>query len=372
MATVTTPPSAGVVIVGAGLAGGLLALALRERGEAVTVIDQPEGDSTSATAISYGALPGWPLTATPLGRLAAGAASRWRQLQRRHGELGWRPRRLRLHSSASSSALAGLWPLPFSQVDTAVLSRRWPALLAAAGVERLVAQVQALQGPEAGGPWRLQLRPADGAPTWMAAERVVLAAGAACRSLWPALPSRLRSSWAAVLELPTYPAALGPPRAWLPSRFTRVALEQRAAQLQQPERALDAGLVPYGNGALLGQLSWVGPGLELGPTPAAAEAEACLREQLGLDAWGAWLAPLPGRLRLAAVAFCLGGAPLVGPVPGAPPGLSVFSGFSAGFSQAPVLAPLLADLLAAHGSPERQAAACARLQRLGVWPQPGG
>ena len=371
MAAITTPPSAGVVIVGAGLAGALLALALRERGQAVALIDAPLGGSDAATAISYGALPGWPLAATPLARLAATAARRWRQLQHRHGDLGWRPRRLRLQGPGPAvGALGGLWPLPFSQVDTTVLSRRWPALLAAAGVEQQQARVEELQAPAAGGPWRLQLRRADGACSWLAADQVVLAAGAACHRLWPQLPPQLRNSWAAVLELQAYPPALGRPRAWLPSRFARVALEQRVEQLLQPQMVLDAGLVPRGDGALLGQLSWVGPGLD--PEAAPADAEARLREQLGRDPWAAPLAPLPGRLRLAPVAFCPGGKPLVGPVPGAPPGLALFSGFSAGFSQVPVLAPLLADLLAAHGNPEREGAVRQSLQRLGVWPQPGG
>ena len=45
------------------------------------------------------------------------------------------------------------------------------------------------------------------------------------------------------------------------------------------------------------------------------------------------------------MAFCTGGLPLVGPLPGAA-GLWVFSGFSGAFAQVPVLAPLLADVIA--------------------------
>ena len=82
---------AGVVIVGGGLAGAWLALELRALGEAVTLIDSAPADgSSSATAISYGVIPGWPLAATPLARMAAGASRRWRRLERRHGPLGWR------------------------------------------------------------------------------------------------------------------------------------------------------------------------------------------------------------------------------------------------------------------------------------------
>ena len=89
--------AAGVVIVGGGLAGSLLALALREQGAAVELIDAaPAAELCTATEISYGAMPGWPLLNTPLARLAAGASRRWRGLQRRHGELGWRPQQLRL------------------------------------------------------------------------------------------------------------------------------------------------------------------------------------------------------------------------------------------------------------------------------------
>ena len=74
-------PSGAVLIVGGGLAGALLALELSQRGSAVTLLDAAEADT--ATALSYGGIPGWPLLPTPLARRAAGAARRWRQLQRR-------------------------------------------------------------------------------------------------------------------------------------------------------------------------------------------------------------------------------------------------------------------------------------------------
>ena len=98
--TVSAP--ADVVIVGGGLAGGLLALELRDLGASVSLIDAPgPAGADSATAISYGALPGWPLAATPLARLAAGASKHWRRLQGRHGELGWRPCRLRVQAGGT-------------------------------------------------------------------------------------------------------------------------------------------------------------------------------------------------------------------------------------------------------------------------------
>ena len=357
---------AGVVIVGGGVAGSLLALALREQGSAVTLIDPPgaaDGFSASATAISYGALPGWPLAPTPLSRLAAGASKRWRALQQRHGDLGWRPRALRLHGpSRTLSAIGRLGVLPFAQVDTAVLTARLPELLAAAGVQLRAARVLSL-APVTDG-WELSLD--DGAPCQ--ADRVVLAAGAACRSLWPALPERLRSSWAAVLELAAFPAGLGRSAAWLPQRFARVELERRAATLEQLDWVVDPGLVPRGSGALLGQLSLIRPGGALAQPPLPAQSEEQLRLGLAADPWGASWAAQPGRQRQAPVAFCSGGAPLVGPVPQAQ-GLWVFSGFSAGFAQVPVLAPLLAQRLAA--APEPAAQAERRLQQLGVWPAGG-
>ncbi|MCP9807027.1 FAD-binding oxidoreductase [Cyanobium sp. T1B-Tous] len=362
----TAPATAGVVIVGGGLAGSLLALALRARDTPVTVVEAPPmapsgGGAvfSSATAISYGALPGWPLAPTPLARLAAGASRHWRRLQTQHGDLGWRRLRLRLQGGPA------WWPLPFAQVDTATLASRLPVALEAAGVTHRIARVEQLLASAAPG-WRLQL--GDG--TSLAAGQVVLAAGAGCRQLWPGLPDGLRSSWAAVLELPPSPLIQGRQAAWLPARFGRVALERRAADLSQPEWLVDGGLVPRGDGALLGQHTLVRPGLELGTPPPAGVVEEQLRRCLADQAWAAALAPLPGRLLQAPVAFCTQGLPLVGPLAEAP-GLWAFTGFSAGFSQVPVLAPLLAQALVAGG--DRAAAARRRLQQLGLgWSDPVG
>ena len=356
--TVSAP--ADVVIVGAGVAGGLLALALRELGASVTVVDAPAINGLcSASELSYGALPGWPLAPTPLARLAAGASKRWRLLQERHGDLGWRPCRLRLHRAAVGwRPLSAWWPLPFAQVDSAVLTARLPLVLAAAGVRCKTGRVERLE-PQAGAGWELTLSDGSSLP----AAQLVLAAGAHCRQLWPALPQRLRSSWAAALQLASFPAPLGRAAAWLPVSFGRVALERRAAGLSQPEWLVDGGLVPRAEGALLGQHTLVRPGLELGPAPPPLEVEQQLRQELAAQAWGAPLAALPGYLRQAAVAFCSEGLPLVGPLAGAP-GLWMFTGFSAGFSQVPVLAPLLAQALALEGAPA--AAATRRLQQLGL------
>lgn len=358
----TASAPADVVIVGAGVAGALLALALRELGASVTVVAAPASHGLcSATELSYGALPGWPLAPTPLARLAAGASKRWRLLQQRHGDLGWRPCRLRLHGAAAGlRPLSAWWPLPFAQVDAAVLAARLPLVLAAAGVTCKTGRVERLE-PQAGAGWELTL--SDG--TNLPATQLVLAAGAHCRQLWPLLPQRLRSSWAAALELASFPASapLGRAAAWLPFSFGRVALERRAAGLSQPEWLVDGGLVPRAEGALLGQHTLVRPGLELGPAPPPLEVESQLRQELATQAWGAPLAALPGHLRQAAVAFCSEGLPLVGPLAGAP-GLWLFTGFSAGFSQVPVLAPLLAQALVLEVAPA--AAATRRLQQLGL------
>jgi glycine/D-amino acid oxidase-like deaminating enzyme len=354
---------AGVVIVGGGLAGALLALELRQLGAAVCLIDAGPADGTaSATAISYGVIPGWPLAATPLARLAAGASRRWRQLERRHGPLGWRRCALRLQGpNRWLRALARLGVLPVAQVDTAVLSERLPAALEAAGVERCSASVQAV-APDAGG-WRLQL--SDG--RCCKAHQLVLAAGAGCRRLWPALPQSLRSSWAAVLELQAFPAVLGAAAAYLPQGFKRLGLERRAAELEAPAWVVDPGLVPWGRGALLGQHTWIAA---LGADAAPPPAPWC--EQQLRQAW-AECAPSMGeanagaaRLHQAAVAFSSTGAPLVGPVHAAP-GLWLFTGFSGAFAQVPVLAPLLARCVVQDS--QLAQAAERRLQQLGVWPK---
>lgn len=326
-------------IVGGGLAGALLALALREHGVAVHLID-PGGPS--ATVFSYGVIPGFPLDASPLARLAASAGERWRQLQRCHGDLGWRPCRR--------------WPLPLSQVDTVRLGERLEAVLAAAGVRRLRSRVLAAV-PIAGG-WRLPL--ADGEPLELS--RVVLAAGAGTLALHPQLAPALGMNWAGVLALP--PPAAG--RAYplrLPSRFRRLAVEARAAALQQPEWVVDCGLVPWGAGGLLGQLSWFAPAATVAQGPAAAAGEAVLRKALAaagppLEGW----AEASAQYQQIPVAFTPDGLPLVGRLAR---GLWVFSGFRGAFAQVPVLAPLLAAAVGGRTVGQAQSATAA-LARLGL------
>ncbi len=342
------PGAPEVLVVGGGLAGSLLALALRERGLAVTLLES--GAGPSATALSYGVLPGWPLAATPLARLAARAGAAWRALERRHGPLGWRPARWGL-------------PLPVSQVDGEILGERLPAALRAAGVVLRQGQVQALVPSDSG--WRVDLA----ADTPLRAGQVVLAAGAGCRALWPELPGQLRSSWAGVLQLQSRPQQLGPDQLRLPLQFQRPELERRAPQLQAEAWIVDPGAVPRGGGALVGQLTLVRPADAGQAAAAAPEPDPRLMEQRlrqGLEPLALTWQTAPARYRQARVAFCPGGQPLAGPVAAAP-GLWLFSGFSGGFAQVPVLAPLLAACLADPGGPGRQ-----RLQRLGVLPPAAG
>lgn len=348
MAAPTEEFSSERLVIGGGLAGSLLALALRERGLAVTLLDPGSGDT--ATALSYGVIPGWPLAATALARLAPQAGARWRALEDRHGALGWHPAHWRL-------------PLPVSQVDGEAFGQRLPVALAAAGVEVRRGQAQSLE--RSGSGWRVHL--VEGPP--LQAAEVVLAAGSGCRALWPALPARLRSSWAGVLQLQERPPDLSPDQLQLPLQFQRPELERRAPELGAEAWIVDPGVVPRGRGALVGQLTLVraaatGSGAPADPEPDRHRMEQRLRR--GLEPLTlAWQA-VPARYRQAPVSFCSEGQPLAGPVAGAP-GLWVFSGFSGGFAQVPVLAPLLAACLADPGGPALDA-----LQRLGVLPQAAG
>ncbi|MFM9110143.1 MAG: lycopene cyclase family protein, partial [Prochlorococcaceae cyanobacterium] len=124
------PAAVDVAVVGAGLAGGLLALALRRHGLAVTLVaPAAAGDAALATALSYGGVPG------------RGGERMWRELERRHGPLGWHACGLKLHGG--SPLLAGL-VLPCGRVDARTLLAALPGAWARAGVVRLEATVEGL------------------------------------------------------------------------------------------------------------------------------------------------------------------------------------------------------------------------------------
>jgi hypothetical protein len=248
-------------------------------------------------------------------------------------------------------------------VDTARLAVRLGPVLAAAGVQSVRGRLAGLE-PVAGG-WRLELAGGQA----LEAGQVVLAAGAGCPALHPELAAVLGVSWAGVLELPPLPSGAAYPLR-LPSRFQRIALEARSAGMDQAEWVVDAGLVPWGEGGLLGQLSWIAPGgAAAGGEPDPRRAEGWLRQALVVaPAPLAALAATSGRYRQIPVAFCRDGSPLAGPLAakGGAEGLWLFSGFRGGFAQVPVLAPPMAAAMV--GDPQDSAAALAELARYGVLP----
>lgn len=380
-----------VVVIGAGLAGGLLALELAGLGLQVTVVD---GAGPAATPLSYGGIPWWAGPPGPLDSWMAAAPSHWRRLEARHGPLGLSPCDLVLHWPAAADAAArqrqegvlqqveglarrhlgadqlqhgppltgaagaagaaspvaaaasgagGTLRLGYARVDVGVLAVALPGALRAAGVRRLIQRVSTIEPTRSG--WRLRLEAASGGvgdTLW--ARQVVLAAGAGCRSLWPSLPQRLRLSWAGALLVDRLPLALPSGDAIvMPLLGQRQGLEDRSAQLQVPELIVDVGWAPSGTGWLLGQSSLVGPGTDLGPPPDPRHTELCLRQAVAglLPA----LAELPGRFVQVPVSFTNPGLPLVGAVAGAP-GLWVFAGFGGPFALVPALAPLLAAAIA--------------------------
>jgi glycine/D-amino acid oxidase-like deaminating enzyme len=210
--------------------------------------------------------------------------------------------------------------------------------------------VTRLEPAGGGAGWLLWLEVGDagGAGAPLTAGQVVLAAGAGCRALWPGLTQRLRCSWAGVLALERNPGAPGwleqvaQGRIVLPRLWQRADLERRAEQLTAEEWIVDGGAAPWGEGVLVGQISLVRPGVEVGAPPDPERMESRLREQLAL--LDPPLATLAGPYRQVAVPFCTDGRPLVGPLPQAP-GLWAFTGFSGAFSLVPSLAEGLAERL---------------------------
>jgi glycine/D-amino acid oxidase-like deaminating enzyme len=375
-----------VLVIGGGLAGSLVALALAERGASVQLVDAA---TASASSISYGGVPWWGGAAGPIGDLMATAPACWQRLETRHGPLGWQPCGLRLHWShgaaargevapalAAATALArrhlpeaaierigagpgvqgegeraGVLRLPYGRVDPPTLVRALPPALERAGVGRHLRRVAALR-PE-GACWSVTLEPAEGLPQVLQADQVVVAAGAGSRALWPSLPQRLGASWAGLLvvEDPAERrsllasgqqahAPLGDGTdIVMPLLGQRQRLESRATDLTTEAWIVDPGFAPWGAGLLLGQSTLVRPGGEAGPAPAPVPLEERLRQVLTPLLPG--LAQVRARFRQTLVSFSGPGGPLVGPVPGAR-GLWVCAGFAGPFALVPPLAPLLA------------------------------
>lgn len=287
-----------ITVIGGGLAGSLLALELAALGRSVTLLDAGDGDT--ATALSYGLI-------------RPGAGPYWRSLRRRHGIVGLQQRWLQFGPRG--------WPLPALQMDPERFMGSMRDALQQLGVVR---RRERLEGSTALAPL-------------LAEGPVVLACGSGCRALAPALSDGLRVSWAGILELP--PGAMPPPRglARLPARFERLALERRAAQLDQEAWIVDAGLVPCGDRCLAGQITLVRPGLAVGAAPDPAVMERRLRD--GLARRWPKLAELPGRYRQAPVSFCSDGVPLA---EACGRNLWVLAGFSGAFTDLPAAAANLA------------------------------
>ncbi|MFO7630702.1 MAG: FAD-dependent oxidoreductase [Prochlorococcaceae cyanobacterium] len=357
-----------IAVVGGGLASGLVALALARRGASVLQLAGPAAGQAEraglplqavATALSYGALQG------------RGPCRQWQWLERLHGPLGFRPSPLMLHGLPAPLALLPPWSLALgsralavARVDPPQLLAALPAALAAAGVEQRWGVVQQLQ-PLAGGGWQLQLQncceasssqnfqPVQPVQPVQQFQQVVLAAGAGCRELWPALPERLGVSWAGVLSLPRNPGGcrwldlVG--RGWIVQayRWQRPLLEARAASLSAAEWIVDPGLAPAGEGVVLGQISLVRPGGAAGAPPDAALMEARLRQ--GLARLDPALARLEAPYRQVPVSFCSNGQPLAGPLAGAE-GLWALCGFSGAFALLPAAAEQLAARVVAAAS----------------------
>lgn len=349
-----------MLVIGGGLAGSLLALALAERGAAVTVLSS---EGPSATELSYGGVPWWAGPPGPIGELMATAPEHWRTLERCHGPLGWSPCALLLHGPGGH-----LERHPYARLDGERFALALPAALDRAGVTCLSGRATGLR-PQPGGGWKVELAGGDALVT----PQVVLAAGAGNLALWPALAGQLLVSWAGALHARRLPPGTALP--WLgasgpetdaivmPLVSKRQALEARAPTLTVEQWVVDAGLAPQGIGLLLGQTSLVRPGGGRGEAPAPAPLEAALRAELA-KIWPE-LAGLPARFQQVPVSFTVSGRPLVGAIAGCP-GLWVFSGFSGPFALVPPLAPLQA---AAIGGDAGAGASLTAISSAGAWPR---
>jgi len=364
------PPSPDLLVVGAGLAGGLLALEAAALGARVTLV----AGAPMATAISYGGVPWWAGADDRLGLLQATAPGRWRALEACHGPLGHGPAELWLHwpqGQDPSQALAGLAALPHGPEFQWLEPQQWrreAPLLAEAAVGGFVALPYGRVDPFAfqlgldraldrlgvsrGGQRLERLISSHGQVLGgvcpkgqqLLAGQTVLCAGAASGALLLPLGVELpllSFSWAAVLALAGL--GLGGPRILMPLQGKRALRELQGG----PDLVCDPGLAPWGEGLLLGQTSVFAGALAL--NPGLPPAEAPLRR--GLEAAAAQLLPTlsPRQLDQAPllqqpVAYSRDGRPLVGPLASLP-GLAVFTGFAGPFALAPVLAPLLARAL---------------------------
>ena len=364
-----SPPR--MLLLGAGLSGGLLALALAELGVEVELAGGSLVDS--ATGWSYGGVPWWAGAANPLGELLATAPCRWDQLQQRHGELGLRPAQLWLHwpEQAPAQAVAkvqqGLAGLPQQPELTALPAQEaieQEPLLAGAdlgGVMQLpywrIDPLGLQQGLErawavAGVQRRAPLPAAELLQRLESGERVVLCSGAATLALLRTMglqaPPVLAFSWAGVGRCDG--AQFSAERIVMPLLGQRGGRETAASGAAV---ICDPGLAPApGGGLLVGQTSWFDRPID-DPPPVDQDFEQLSRVRSQLvpslreGSYGSF------RLQQQPVAYSRDQQPLLGPLPGCS-NLSLFTGFGGPFALVPARTPLMAQALATEdGSPIR-------------------
>ena len=351
-----------MLLLGAGLSGGLLALALAELGVEVELAGGSLADS--ATGWSYGGVPWWAGAANPLGELLATAPRCWDQLQQRHGDLGLRLAELWLHWSEQApqqavakvqQALAGLPQQPQLTPLSAQEAIETEPLLAGAdlgGVLQLpywrVDPLGFQQGLErawkAAGVQRCAPLAADELRQRLEqGEAVVLCSGAATLALLKAMglqpPSALAFSWAGVARCDG--AQLAAERIVMPLLGQRSARETAASGAAV---ICDPGLAPApGGGVLLGQTSWFDRPID-GPPPAEDDLKQLggVRSRLAPSLSESSHGPL--RLQQQPVAYSRDQQPLLGPLPGCS-NLSLFTGFGGPFALVPAVTPLMAQAL---------------------------
>ena len=359
-------------MVGAGLAGGLLALEAAERGAKVCIIST----APMATPISYGGV-----------QLAA--LEQWQRLEKRHGFLGLEPAELLLYWLEDQkpniplgakrlepsqwrgqepllvdAPLGGVVAMPYARVDPLVLTEKLTTALAAAGVQQRNLLLQGLllaEGVVRGCKTKAGVE--------ILAQHTVLAAGAATAPLLASIGCSLPlldCSWAALLQLEAGllesffcgQASDRPKAILMPMELKRMERERstRGAQL-----ICDAGIAPWGKAKVFGQASFFGESIGQIDKPNPAVMRAGLKEAaknlLPQQLWPS-LAEIP--MALQPVAFSRDGLALVGPISRFE-GLSVFTAFSAAFSLVPGLAPVLAEAIL---DPKRSMEALSNLELL--------
>lgn len=353
------------LLLGAGLVGGLLAIALAEQGAEVAL--SGAGPSSSATAISYGGVPWWAGAKTELGLLQKQAPEQWQRLEQRYGDLGLHKAELLLHWQAAlgeaslqqalavipqglhrlsgaelqeyepllaGAALGGAVVLPYLRLDPLKLLRGLESCYGQLGIKR--------RGSLYGEPLVEAIAGSD---------HTVVCAGAKTAELLEhmnlPLPALLQLSWAGALQLPGH--RLMGQRVVMPLQSRRREQEQMQWQAG-PTALLDAGLAPApgGEGLLVGQTSWFECPINAAPTEQqdrralAAAFDLLLPSITEADQRNSLWLQRP-------VSFSRDGLPLLGALKAGAfqqeKALSVCAGFSTAFALVPALMPFFAQAL---------------------------